>query len=73
MRKSKLDLLAEIEGCEDGIDLCLERGMDSVVPGICINDGCEHTAEVEPDQNRGFCEICKTGTVRSCLVLAGMI
>jgi hypothetical protein len=44
---------------------------DSVCPAICMN--CDYTTEMEPDQGRGYCEICGTNTVKSALVLAGVI
>ena len=47
--------------------------MDSVCPGICMNSGCDYTVEVEPDQDRGYCERCGTQTVKAALVLAGII
>jgi hypothetical protein len=46
---------------------------DSVSPGICINPGCNYTTDVEPDQDRGYCEVCRTQTVQSALILAGLI
>ena len=68
----KLGELAEQYGVT--IDEMLgEAVFDGVSPGICINDGCDYTTDVEPDQNRGWCEICQTNTVQSALVLAGMI
>ena len=32
-----------------------------------------YTAEMEPDQEQGYCESCSTNTVVSALVLAGLI
>ena len=50
----------------------LERAVtDSVSPGICKT--CGYTTEVEPDQDKGWCEECDTNTVVSCLMLAGII
>jgi hypothetical protein len=46
---------------------------DSVSPGICMNEGCDYTVEVEPDQDRGWCEACGTNTVKSAPILAGII
>jgi hypothetical protein len=46
---------------------------DSVSPGICMNDGCDYTTEVEPDQTQGWCEVCGTNTVKSAPILAGII
>jgi len=69
----KLSKLVEIEGFENDIDLGQVAMMDSVCPGICMNEGCDYTTEVEPDQTRGFCESCGTQTVRSGLSLMGII
>ncbi len=61
--------LAETEGCS--VETLLERAtFDSVSPGICP---CGYTIEVEPDCREGYCDVCKMGTVKSALVLAGMI
>jgi hypothetical protein len=69
----KLDQLIEIEGYDDVVDLFATVLSDSVSPGICINPGCDCTTEVEPDQDRGYCESCRTQTVQSALILAGLI
>ena len=72
-RRAKLDQLIELEGCA-GLDELLEAAaLDSVSPAICTNDGCNYTAEMEPDQEQGYCEFCGTNTVVSALVLAGLI
>lgn len=69
---SKLQKLAEIEGLE--VEEILEAGtFDGVCAGICCNPGCEYTTEVEPDCDSGYCEECETQTVKSALILAGMI
>ena len=36
-------------------------------------ESCDYTAEMEPDQDQGFCEVCGGNTVTSALVLAGLI
>jgi hypothetical protein len=70
---TKLTRLVAVEGYASVADL-LERSVcDSVCPGICTNDGCAYTTGVEPDQDRGWCEACGTNTVKSALVLAGLI
>lgn len=69
----KLSDLANLEGYDDVLDLLEAATFDSVAPGICINNGCSYTTHVEPDQREGYCEVCGTQTVKSCLVLAGMI
>lgn len=69
---NKLQQLEELEG----VDLMemLEQGtFDSVCPGICVNKDCDYTVQVEPDCSNGYCEVCKTNTVKSACVLAGII
>ena len=71
-RKRKLEDLADASGMS--VDELLENAaIDSVVPGICTNSGCDYTAEYEPDQDAGWCEECETGTVASALILADVI
>jgi hypothetical protein len=72
IKMSKIKKLAEIEGMT-AMEMFEEATFDSVAKGICINPGCDYTIEVEPDCRSGWCENCHTNTVRSCLVLAGMI
>lgn len=71
-KEAKLEKLAEIEGLS--IDGLLEHAtFDSQASGICTNPGCDYTTHTEPDQDAGYCERCKTLTVKSCLVLADVI
>jgi hypothetical protein len=71
LRKAKLNQILESEGYEN-LDALLEASItDSVCPAACVN--CSYTTEMEPDQNRGYCENCGTNTVVSALVLAGLI
>ena len=69
---SKLDILARESGMSvpEYID---SYALDDVAPGICMNPDCDYTAEVEPDQTEGWCEECCTRSVRSGVVLAGLI
>jgi hypothetical protein len=70
---TKLEKLFESEGY-DTLEALLEVIFsDSVSSGICTNDGCDYTVEVEPDRDRGWCESCGTNTVKSALILAGLI
>ena len=71
--RNKLELLMKIEGYRDVTDLFAAVLSDSVSPGICINPDCDYSTEVEPDQDRGYCENCRTQTVKSALILAGLI
>ena len=71
--KALLRRLAEIEGYSSVDALIEAAAFDSVSPGICTTLGCDYTVEVEPDQDRGWCENCDKGAVKSALVLAGLI
>lgn len=63
----------EIEGFDDSLDFLEHCSTDSVVPGICCKLDCDYTTEVEPDCRSGYCEECGTQTVKSALILAGII
>lgn len=41
--------------------------------GICINEGCNYTTEVETDQDKGYCESCQTNSVVSVTILNFLI
>lgn len=67
-----LQILAENEGLD--VPEMLERDtFDCVCAAICTNVGCGFIARMEPDQDAGYCEECHTNTVKSSLVLAGII
>jgi hypothetical protein len=70
--QQKLELLSEIEGYENSDMMLQDSMMDSIVPGICMNDSCSATYSYEPDSRNGWCGECKTKTVESCLSLAGL-
>jgi hypothetical protein len=72
-KAAKLMKLCEVEGFETLDELLQAAAIDSVCPAICMTEGCDYTAEMEPDQDRGFCEGCGGNTVTSALVLAGFI
>ena len=46
---------------------------NSVSPAICMNEDCDFTCEMEPDQDAGYCEECRTNSMHSALILAGLI
>ena len=65
-------------------DLCDDYGVtqeefleqycfDSIVPAICMNDGCNATYEYEPDCTKGWCDECQTKSVQSGLIILGII
>ncbi len=72
-KANKLMKLCQIEGYKSPYDLIEAVGHDSVCPAICMTEGCDYTAEMEPDQTEGYCEACGGNTVVSALVLAGLI
>jgi hypothetical protein len=72
-KAKKLVRLCEIEGYKDPHDLLQAVGYDSVCPAICMTEGCDYTAKMEPDQREGCCEACGGNTVVSAMVLAGFI
>jgi len=71
--QAKMQELVEQEGYEDEMEMLEARGLDSCVPVICMNKGCDYTADMEPDQDAGWCEMCDTNTVKSMLMIAGLI
>jgi hypothetical protein len=73
LRQAKLAKLVEIEGYDSSDELFEAVFSDAVSPAICMNVGCDFTCEMEPDQNAGYCEECRTNTMRAAPVLAGLI
>jgi len=72
-RQAKLRALVEAEGYPSVDDLLAAAVADSVCPAICTAGDCSYTCEMEPDQDRGWCEECGKNTMQSALVLAGII
>lgn len=50
-----------------------EYALESCVPGICTNSGCDCIEHYEPDQTEGWCDCCETNTIKSGLVMMGVI
>ena len=76
MQRAKLANLCEIEGYANENELFAAAISDSACPAICCNPDkpeCDYTTEMEPDQDRGWCEECQAGTMVSALVLGGII
>ncbi|RTE88025.1 hypothetical protein HAP41_0000004990 [Bradyrhizobium barranii subsp. apii] len=69
----KLMKLCDLEGFQSLDDLLQTAAADSVCPAICMTEGCDYTAAMEPDQDQGFCEACGGNTIASVLVLVGLI
>jgi len=73
VRQEKLAKLLAAEGYETLEELAAAVLSDSVSPAICIEPDCDYTAEMEPDQDAGYCELCRKNTVVAVLVLAELI
>ena len=69
----KLMKLCELEGFKTLEQMLNHAVGDSVCPAICMTEGCDYTTEMEPDQDRGYCEACGGNTVVSALILADLI
>ena len=69
----KLQKLMEIEGFANLEEMLRSATFDSTSPAICMNEWCDYTCQMEPDQTRGWCEACSTNSVKSALILAGLI
>jgi hypothetical protein len=72
-QRANLATLMKNEGYDSIEDLAQAILSDSVSPAICMNEGCDYTAEMEPDQDAGYCEECRTNSMQSALILAGLI
>ena len=72
-RRVKLATLMEIEGYDNFEELAQAVLSDAVSPTICMNEDCNFTCQMEPDQDAGYCEECRTNSMHSALILAGLI
>ncbi|MGY3388311.1 hypothetical protein ACVWW6_000902 [Bradyrhizobium sp. USDA 3311] len=72
-KAQKLMTLCDQRGFQNLDDLLLAALLNSGCPAICMTEGCDHTADMEPDQDQGFCEACGGQTLVSALVLADLI
>ena len=73
MEEEKLQTLAEDWGYENPDAMIADTFIDSVSPGICMNERCDYSTEIEPDSREGWCELCGTQSVTSAQVLAGFL
>jgi hypothetical protein len=69
----KIIKLTEDWGYDDPWLLAKDHINDGLMPSICMNDGCNYSTEMEPDQDRGLCECCNTNSVTSAAILLGVI
>jgi hypothetical protein len=73
LHQAKLATLLDIEGYDSVEELLEAVFSDAVSPAICMNQDCDFTCEMEPDQTEGYCEECHTNTMVAAPVLAGII
>lgn len=69
----KLVTLAASEGYAEVADFLEDHALECIVPTICMAPECDYTADLEPDQRAGCCEACGRASMKSGLVIAGMI
>jgi len=69
----KLNKLANDWGYNFPEDMMEQYVCDSLHPSICTNKECDYSTEMEPDQDRGWCENCETNTVVSAGMLMGIV
>jgi len=69
----KLNTLANDWGYDDPTDMMIEYVHDSLHPAICMSKDCDYSTEMEPDQDRGWCENCEKNTVVSAGMLMGIV
>lgn len=70
---SKIERLAIDYGYPSVIKLLEAATFDSICPGICTNEGCDYSTDVEGDARANHCECCGTQSVASALVLAEVV
>jgi len=74
LEQEKFDTLMKSEGFTDEIEFLQEAMSDSLsCNAICMNEGCDYTVEMEGDQDQGWCDECSTNSVKSALILKGLI
>ena len=60
---SKLRTLTEDWGYESTLDLMTDYMHEGLYPAISMNKGCNNSTDMEPDQDRGWCENCSTNSL----------
>jgi hypothetical protein len=70
---AKLEKVADIGGYDDDDQLFECSALDSCVPPICVEQRCDHSADLDPDQDKGWCESCEKPSMKSAHFIAGFI
>ena len=69
-----IESILESEGYDTIEDFLEDYAFESVVPGKCMNEACGWVITLcEPDLTNGWCEGCGQQTVKSSLVLIGIV
>lgn len=71
--KMKNEQLAQDWGYLTVVEMLEANLHETMVPGICMEDGCDYSTDVEKDQAKGWCEICGKNNVQSCFEIEGLI
>jgi len=71
-RKALIKTICDNQGIDDPTDIAASALNDGDCPGICTT--CSEICDnIEPDQDKGWCDECKTNTVISLLILMEII
>lgn len=68
-----LQRLCDDAGFDDAIEMAEHYLLESCVPAVCMNDGCGYVADMEPDQECGWCDECQAPSLCGLMVLLGVI
>lgn len=68
-----LQKVATSEGFPTVMAMLDRYTLDGVVPGICVQCGATIELQCEPDAEDIPCEPCASNTVKSILIIAGII
>ena len=72
--EASIQAILDDEGYEDVDSFLEDYALESVVPGRCMNEECGGViTRCEPDLEDGWCEGCGQKTVKSALILIGII
>jgi hypothetical protein len=61
--------LVESDDPDDLYEFIEANIIDSIVPCICANGDCDGTDELEPDLREGYCGVCESHSLISCIEL----
>jgi len=69
LKQYKIQKIAEEYGCDEE-ELMETYALDSIVPGICMNEDCDFVVDsCEPDARENWCECCDDNSVCSVVEL----